>query len=85
MTRFEHIVKKEDGLRPEDIERLIHHLRDYSSEIWFIKDGQKANARLIFNLLTLNIRLTDIITIEVFGENDHLEAETLKTYLQENL
>ena len=51
-----------------------------------IRNGSKqGDAKLIFNVMSLNIRKGDLVEIEINGGNETEDAARLKSFIEENL
>lgn len=62
-------IKSENGLHARPASLIVNTCQQFTSEIFLIKDGHKANARSIMNLMAMGIVTGDEITIEAIGED----------------
>lgn len=84
MEKFNYTFKNTDGLNPEKAGKLIKDILKYSSSIKIKKENRLADARIIFNVLSLNITQNDSVEFLLDGKDETQEAETLKEYLNLN-
>ena len=50
-----------------------------------INGSRQGDAKLIFNVMSLNIRKGDELEIEVIGENEKEDAAVMEKYIKEHL
>ena len=55
-----------------------------SGKVTVRNGSRQGDAKLIFNVMSLNIKEDDVIEIEVDGGNEKEDAESLKKFLEEN-
>ena len=85
MVRFQVVSSLENGL---DIKRAGEFVKEAirCGEKVTIRNGAKqGDARLIFNVMSLNIRKGDTLEFVVEGENEKEEASSLEKYVREHL
>jgi len=70
------IIKSETGLHARPASLIVNACGAFSSEIFLIKDGNKANARSIMNIMAMGIVKGDELTI--LAEGDDSEAAEIK-------
>ena len=80
MEKFTFVFENEAGLKAKESEELIKELENYSSQVTF-KKNHNANARLIFNLLSLNISQGDSVEVLVEGEDEVKDSEALEKFM----
>ncbi len=84
MKQFTYIIKHPDGLNAKNAGDLIKEILKYSSTIKMVKNNKTADARIIFNVLSLSIEQNDSVDFLVSGENENTESDQLKEYLSLN-
>ena len=85
MVRFQVMSSLENGL---DIKRAGEFVKEAirCGEKVTIRNGtRQGDARLIFNVMSLNIRKGDTLEFLVEGENEDEEASSLEKYVREHL
>ena len=81
MTSFTFTVKDKNGLNAENAGKLIKEILNYSSSIKILKGSKKADARIIFNVLSLNVNQDDTVEFLLDGNKEDEEAVKLEEYL----
>ena len=81
MTSFTFTVKEKNGLNAENAGKLIKEILNYSSSIKILKGSKKADARIIFNVLSLNVNQDDTVEFLLDGNKEDEEAVKLEEYL----
>lgn len=84
MVRFQCVSSLENGL---DIKRAGEFVKEaiHSGGKVTVRNGaRKGDAKLIFNVMSLNIRKGDCIEIDIDGGNEKEDAASLKKYIEEN-
>lgn len=65
------IITNETGIHARPASQIVGFLSKYTNtEINFIKDNKKANAKSLLNILTLGLEKDSEITVTVNGENE---------------
>ena len=73
MVRFQCVSSLENGL-------------DISGGKVTVRNGaRKGDAKLIFNVMSLNIKKGDLLEFSIEGENEREDAVSLEKYVRENL
>lgn len=85
MTTFEFSVQDENGLHARPAGLLTKEAMKLKSDITFKKGDKTANAKRLFNVMTLGVKHGDIITCEVSGETEEADAAALKKFIEENI
>jgi len=70
------IITSETGLHARPASLIVNACGAFASEIFLIKDGNKANARSIMNIMAMGIVKGDELTI--LAEGDDSEAAEVK-------
>ena len=75
------IVENETGLHARPAASLVQFVKNYSGEVKIIKDGKEANAKSIFNVMSLGIAKGTEITLVVEGEDEEKFADELVEFI----
>lgn len=67
-------IKSKNGIHARPASQIVNTCQQFESDIYIIKDNQKADARSIMNLLGMSLELDDTVTIEAVG-SDSEQAE----------
>lgn len=69
------VVKNETGLHARPAASLVQFVKNYEGEVKLVKDGKEANAKSIFNVMSLGIsKGTEInVIVEGEGEKEYLD------------
>ena len=85
MVRFQCVSSLENGL---DIKRAGEFVKEaiHSSGKVTVRNGaRKGDAKLIFNVMSLNIKKGDLLEFSIEGENEREDAVSLEKYVKEHL
>jgi len=85
VERFRFISHLEDGLDIKSAGELVKEAIKCSSKVTIINGSRQGDAKLIFNVMSLNIRKGDELEIEVIGENEKEDAAVMEKYIKEHL
>ena len=64
------VIKNETGLHARPAASLVQFVKNYPGEVKIIKDGKEANAKSIFNVMSLGIAKGTEINLVVEGEDE---------------
>lgn len=76
------IVENETGLHARPAASLVQFVKNYSGEVKIIKDGKEANAKSIFNVMSLGIAKGTEIELVIDGEDDEKFADQLVDFIK---
>ncbi|WP_099320757.1 MULTISPECIES: HPr family phosphocarrier protein [unclassified Anaerococcus] len=76
------IVENETGLHARPAASLVQFVKNYSGEVKIIKDGKEANAKSIFNVMSLGIAKGAEIELVIDGEDDEKFADQLVDFIK---
>ncbi|WP_455463988.1 HPr family phosphocarrier protein [Candidatus Hodarchaeum mangrovi] len=82
-TQFTATLQNRVGLHARPAALFVRTAKKFSSEITVIKDGNKADAKMILGVLGLGVEKGDTITVYIEGE-DAFEAKEKLVSLIEN-
>ena len=85
MVVFHFTSRFENGLDIRRAGKFVKEAIKCSSKV-SIRNGEKhGDAKLIFNVMSLNIRYSDVIEISVEGDREKEDAASLEKYVSEFL
>lgn len=85
MKTFSYTIKDETGIHARPAGSLAKIAKEYESDI-IIKKGEKsAAASKIMALMGLGIKCGDNITVTVNGSDEEKAAESIQSFLENNL
>lgn len=85
MKTFEYIIKDESGIHARPAGLLVKKASSLTSTITLSKDEKSVNATKLFAVMSLAAKCGDKITVNISGENEESDAETIKSFFEENL
>ena len=75
------VVSNETGLHARPAASLVQFVKNYPGEVKIIKDGKEANAKSIFNVMSLGIAKGTEITLIAEGEDEEKFVDELVDFL----
>lgn len=75
------VVANETGLHARPAASLVQFVKNYPGEVKIIKDGKEANAKSIFNVMSLGIAKGTEISLVVEGEDEEKFADELVEFV----
>ncbi len=75
------VVANETGLHARPAASLVQFVKNYPGEVKIIKDGKEANAKSIFNVMSLGIAKGTEINLVVEGEDEEKFADELVEFV----
>ena len=85
MERFQYISTLEGGLDIKGAGDFVKEVIQSGSKVTVRNGNKRGDAKLIFNILSLNIKKGDCLEFTVEGENETEKALFLKEYVSEHL
>lgn len=85
MKEFSYIITDKDGIHARPAGLLVKTASGFSSEITITKGDKKADAKRIFSVMSLGVKQNESIIINISGEDEDQAANTIETFLKENL
>ena len=85
MLKITHKIKDQNGIHARPAGLLATECKKFKSEILIEKDGKKANAVKIFELMSLCVKCGEEITITINGEDEAKAFDELAIFLEKNL
>ena len=85
MLTISHKIKDENGIHARPAGLLATEAKKFNSEIIIEKNGKKANAKKIFEVMSLCVKGNDEITVTISGDDEVKAFDTLAIFLENNL
>ncbi len=85
MLTISHKIKDENGIHARPAGILATEAKKFNSEIYIEKNGKKANAKKIFEVMSLCVKGNDEITVTISGDDEVKAFDTLAIFLENNL
>lgn len=76
------VITNERGLHARPAASLVQFVKNYPGEVKIIKEGKEANAKSIFNVMSLGIAKGTEITLVVEGEDEDKFADELVDFIE---
>ena len=76
------IVKNETGLHARPAASLVQFVKNYPGEVTIIKEDKEANAKSIFNVMSLGIAKGTEIKLIVEGDDEEKFADELVEFVE---
>ena len=76
------VVTNETGLHARPAASLVQFVKNYPGEITIIKDEKEANAKSIFNVMSLGIAKGTEIKLVVEGDDEEKFADELVEFVE---
>lgn len=83
MNSFEYVVIDEVGLHARPASQLVKFLEGFSSEVSIAKGDTTVDAKRMFKLMSLAVKVGDIVTFTLEGENAATEVVTLEQFCKD--
>lgn len=85
MVKFQFESSLENGLDVKKAGEFVKEAIKCGDKITVLNGSKKGDAKLIFNVMSLNIKQGDMLEFIVEGDNEARSAECLEEYVRENL
>ena len=85
MERIQITSRLENGLDIKAAGEFVKEAIKCSGKVTIRNGSRHGYAKLIFNVMSLNIRKGDELEIEVIGENEKEDAAVMEKYIKEHL
>lgn len=76
------VVKNETGLHARPAASLVQFVKNFPGDVELVKDGKVANAKSIFNVMSLGISKDTEIIVRVNGENEEENLQKLVEFIE---
>ena len=77
------VVTNEAGLHARPAASLVQFVKNYPGEVTIIKDDKEANAKSIFNVMSLGISKGTEIKLVVEGDDEEKFADELAEFIED--
>lgn len=77
------VVTNETGLHARPAASLVQFVKNYPGEVTIIKDDKEANAKSIFNVMSLGISKGTEIKLVVEGDDEEKFADELAEFIED--
>lgn len=85
MEQFTYKISDPNGIHARPAGQLVKLVKELSGTVTIIKDEKAVRAEKLIALMGLGIRNGDVITVQVEGDNEKVDAARLKSFLEERL
>lgn len=85
MKKITYTIKEEVGLHTRPAGELVKTASLFSSSITVLFGEKKADAKRIFNVMSLGAKCGDYIEIEISGDDEDVAFEALEKFVNEFL
>lgn len=75
------IINNETGLHARPAASLVQFVKNFPGSVEIVKDGKVANAKSIFNVMSLGISKGTEITLRVNGEDEEVYLNKLYDFI----
>ncbi len=75
-------VQLKDGLQARPAALFVQEANHFSSDVFLIKDGKKANAKSIMGVMSLAVGPETDVTLQVEGNDEESAAEILEAFIE---
>lgn len=75
-------ISNEMGLHARPAAALVKLVKNFPGKVELIKDGKVANAKSIFNVMSLGVSQGTEITLRVTGENEEANLKELVDFIE---
>lgn len=84
MVSIDFTVKDPMGMHARPAGQLAKEAVKYASKITLVKGDKTGDAKRIFNIMALNIKTGDQVSLSVEGESEQEDAAALTAFIKEN-
>ncbi len=85
LKSFQYQIKDELGIHARPAGLLVKAAGEFASEITLEKNGKKASAKKLFNLMSMGVKKGDVITVTAEGADEGAAITAIQTFLEEHL
>ena len=85
MKEFTYVITDKEGIHARPAGELVKLAKGYTSSVFIVKDGKRADAKKVFGLMGLGVKCGQTIAIEISGEDEDTAYEGIKDFLEKNL
>lgn len=77
------IINSNNGIHARPASMIVKACQQFQSEIYIIKEGHKADARSIMNLLGMGLIKGDEVTIEAIGDDSEACEKAIAAIIED--
>ena len=85
MERFQSISHLENGLDIKTAGDFVKEAIKCTSKVSIRNGARRGDAKLIFNVMSLNIQKEDVLELELEGDHEKEDAASLMSYMETHL
>lgn len=85
MKQFDYVIKDQEGIHARPAGLLVKMAAGFKSEIKLEKDGKSIDAKRIFGIMGLGVKMDQTVTFKISGEDEEEAAKALECFMKENL
>jgi phosphocarrier protein len=85
MKEFSYVINDELGIHARPAGLLVKMAGKYKSQISIEKDGKEIDLRRLIQLMSLQVKYNDEVTIKAEGEDESLAIIEIEKFIKENL
>ncbi len=85
MTQFTYEIKDQFGIHARPAGLLVKTAEKFNSQITLVKETKEADAKKLFGVMGLGVKVDDKITVKIDGDDEENAKEALLSFFQENL
>ncbi len=85
MKEFSYQITDKNGLHARPAGLLVKEAGKYSSAITLKTDTKSADAKKIFNIMSLGVKCGTKVLVSIEGNDEDTAYNNLKTFFEENL
>lgn len=85
MKQFQYTIKDNLGIHARPAGLLVRLAVGFNSTVNITKNDKSVSLKKIFNVMSLNIKCGDMITITAEGDDEQKAINALQDFFQQNL
>ena len=85
MKSFEYVIKDALGIHARPAGLLVKLGKNYNSNLFIMKEGQKADAKKLMALMSLGVTNGNKVTVQAEGEDEAEAIKGLEEFFHANL
>lgn len=85
LVDFEYTITDEQGIHARPAGEFVKLVKNYESEVLMEKNGQSADCRKLFALMSLGVKKGDTIKLHINGTDEEKAFKAVESFIKENL
>ena len=85
MKEFTYTIKDAQGIHARPAGLLVKCAKECTSQITLIKNDKQSDATRLLAVMGLGVKQGETVTVQVNGESEASDFETIKNFFEENL